>query len=203
MSLVEAAVINDEDETFTTSRQTFSNGADNRSRNGSLRNFDLLQVPGRKALNSTSSDNVGSVVSFDMDDCSTTSDKQESLSGRDNPLLPLSLQIPEQQITPPDVNANCNGKTNNTHPPLVRMNGGLGHHGEHTPLLLTPKDGQNGCKLSPSINALFKRSLSGSSLDQEGSEFNTEKKLESKQIHGSFYSRLNGKYVVCLLVGCS
>lgn len=193
ISLVDAAASDDEDEAGVTDRLT-PISADSRSRNSSLRNFDLLQVPGNEGvLHTISTDAAVSLVSFDMDNSYSNADVVEVLKGSSSSksLGPLTLQIPDQHMTPTEANKNCNGNVTR-HPTLIRMNGGPANHGEHTPLLISPvKAAQNGSIISN--NGIFKRTASLTSLDMDDSDSPTDKMLQTKLNHGSLYSRLNGK----------
>lgn len=195
ISLMESA-LNDEEE-IEGGNKIAASSAEARSRNSSLRNFDLLQVPGNCGLSGTNSPCSGvalSVASFDMDNSVDSSHTRSS-----NPLGPLSLQIPEQFITPPEANKNCNGNISN-HLPLVRMNGGLLSQGEHTSLTISPvKDSQNGGSRLPTGNdpnkqSMFTRSSSKASLSLEDDEMRKHKILQAKVSNGSLYSRLDGTF---------
>lgn len=198
VSLMESAM-DDEDEGAEISRLTPSS-ADSRSRNSSIRHFDLLQVPGNCGLNknTSTSDAALSIVSFDMDHLSTADRSESTAISVGDPLSPLSLQIPDQHITPLDCNKNCNG--NIAYTPRVVMNGSPGCHGEHTPLLTSPRESINGgshllAYKDHNKQTAFKNAFSGSSINIVDGEIRKHRHRRSIS-HASLYSKSDGKYIV-------
>lgn len=192
ISLMEAVLDDAEDAAVDTNLLTPSS-ADSRSRNSSLRNFDLLQVPGSCTLsrNNSSLDGSLSVVSFDMDNVSNA-DKSDTALICDNGLLgPLSLQIPEQHISPPEANRNCNGNIGH-HPPLVRMNGVPLNHGEYTPLLAPPvREPINGGIRLATGKESNKQSLLGRAPSWISLSMEEGDERKEKNSNGSLYSKLD------------
>lgn len=174
------------EEPTNSSRLTLSSGS--RSRNSSIRNFDLLQVPGRQPLQSASApESPSSLMSFDMDRSSQSLDKSNNntLACHTTNLIlgPLSLQIPDHSIIP-SPHKRCNGSVNHS-PNSAKLNGGPNASGEHTPLLTaSPNASQR--------NGHKHNNISPHELEQHLEDTVLTKNLKSKSIHGSVYSRLNG-----------
>lgn len=183
VSLMELSSSDDEVDTTDLCRLTISS-ADSRSRNGSIKNFDLLQVPGRQPMTSSLPE-VPIITESQV--CSSSNDELEGPKHKS--WTELSLQIPEP-ISLPEVNKNCNGNAM-LHPPFVQMNGNSQKHGESSPLLTIqrPKD-----KIP---------TFSTSSIDiRENEELACgSKKHQSKISNGSLYNCVNGRFnKTCLLV---
>lgn len=191
VSLLDASHANSDgdgdcDDVFTTNKQGDSNS--NWSRNNSIKDVDLLQVPQRRQLNSSSSESSLCSVTFEMD--RATKRNQQSPSNRS--LSPLSLYIPAPHLIPqaPAVNNSCNGSSN--HSPHSKMNGSCTKTGagEQTPLLTTlaqeNKASENRVNKQWQTNHLFKNHVNNDDGDIHRS------KLSFRS--SSVYSKLNGNY---------